>query len=205
MSNDVKPLAAALCCAMTTLAAARDVGPPGSSDEVRGVLAVRAGVALPFGSARAGVAIGDLLSGAVPLSIELGARGDATTVGFQLSYARAFVAACPRDASCSGDMMRAGLEVLYRFSPGERVSTWAGAGLGWEGSRFAIGARRTRLDALELLNLQLGREVTLRRGTTLGPYLAATFAQFLEQDGTPIAEKAPHAWIELGFRGAFGL
>ena len=116
----------------------------------------------------------------------------------------AFVAGCPAVASCSGDVMRAGLEVLHRFTPGERGSTWAGAGLGWEGTRFAIGSRRTRLDALELLNLQLGREITLRRGTTLGPYLEATFAQYLEQDGVPIAEKAPHLWLELGFRGAFG-
>jgi hypothetical protein len=201
-----RPLAAALLCALATAAAARDrLPPPGGEEEVRGILAFRAGVALPFGNARAMLPMSDLVSGALPVGVELAGRGGATTFGVAAEYGRAFVASCPAGASCSGAVIRAGIELLHRFSPGSRVSTWVGGGLGWEETEVTRAGRSIRVDSFELLNLQLGRDVEVSKGVLVGPFLAGTFAQGMQQDGKDIKDKSPHVWVQLGFRVELGL
>jgi hypothetical protein len=194
-------LAAALACAIATAAGARDRPAPGGGEELSGVLALRAGVALPAGSATKGVLFSDALAtGALPLGVELGARGTNTTLGVEVEWGRSFVPSCPAGQDCAGSVWRAGLEVLYRLSPESRASTWLGVGMGYEGTTLRVGDRSTRLDSFELLNLQLGRDVALGRGVLLGPFVAATFAQGMTVDGKDVQDKSPHAWLQLGLR-----
>lgn len=102
-------------------------------------------------------------------------------------------------------MVRAGLELLHRFSPGSRVSTWVGGGLGWEETQVSRAGRSIRVDSFELLNLQVGRDVAVSRDVLVGPFLLVSFAQGMEQDGKDIKQKSPHGWIQLGFRVELGL
>ena len=200
------PLTAALLCVLAAPAAARDRLPlPGGEEEVRGVVALRAGVALPVGNAQAGLPMSDLVSGAVPVGVELGGRGGATTFGLEAEYGRAFVANCPTGASCSGAVIRAGVELLHRFSPGSRASTWVGGGLGWEETLVTRAGRSIRVDSFELLNLKLGRDVEVSKGVLVGPFLGGTFAQGMQQDGADIKDKSPHFWVQLGIRVELGL
>jgi hypothetical protein len=197
----VKSLAAALGCALAAAAGARDRPAPGAGEELAGILALRVGVALPAGSATQGALFSETLAtGALPIGVELGARGTNTTLGFEVEWGPTFVPDCPPGQGCSGSVVRAGLEVLYRLSPGNGGSTWLGAGLGYEGTTLRVGDRSTRLDSFELLNLQLGRDFALGRSVLLGPFLAATFAQGMQLDGKDVREKAPHAWFQLGLR-----
>jgi hypothetical protein len=145
----------------------------------------------------------DLASGAVPVGLELAARAGQTTVGVLVEYGRALVADCPGAASCSGSVVRAGLEVLYRFTSVPGGSGWLGGGLGWEGTRITRAGRTTRYDALELLNLQAGRDFAVG-SARLGPFLAITFAQAMQQDGKDLEQKSPHAWVQAGIRVELG-
>lgn len=199
-------IAAALASALAGGAAARDLTPPPRpGDGVRGIVALRAAVALPAGDARAGVPLGDLVSGALPVGVELAARGGATTFGLAFEWGRAFVARCPAGAACSGSVVRAGIELLHRFSPEARASTWMGGGLGWEGTEVSVGGRTTRVDSFELLNLQAGRDVAVGGSVTVGPFVAATLAQGMQQDGADIERKSPHFFFQLGVRVELGL
>jgi hypothetical protein len=200
-----RALAAAVACALATAAAAREGLQPPGDDDVRGLLALRAGVGLPVGNARARVPMNELVSGALPIGVELGGRGGPTTFGLQLEWAHAFVARCPAGAPCSGTAWRAGVELLHRFSPRSRVSTWVGGGIGWEETQVSAGGRSVRVDSFELLNLQVGRDIEVSRGVLVGPFLLASFAQGIEQDGKDIKDKSPHAWIQLGLRVETGL
>lgn len=195
-------LAAALACALAAPAAARErPAPRGAGEPVRGFVALRAGAALPLGNAVARVPMGDLVAGAVPLGVELAARGGATELGLLVEYGPAFPPECPARGGCTARLTRAGLEVLHRFSPGPRGSAWAGAGLGWERTAVTLAGRTTRLDSLELLNLQVGRDFALGQGgVVLGPYLAGTLAQGLELDGQDVKRKSPHVWLQVGLR-----
>lgn len=198
--------AAALACALATAAAARErPPPPGAAEEVRGLVALRAGVGLPAGDAMKGAPLGDAVSAAVPLGLELAARGGATTLGLALEWGRGFVRRCPAGLACSASVARAGVELLHRFGPADRGSAWLGGGLGWERTAWSVAGRSTRLDSFELLNLQLGRDFAVGRRLLLGPFVLATFAQGMQLDGKDLKRKSPHAWLQLGVRGELGL
>lgn len=194
-------LAAALACALGGPAPARARPPPAGSEPVTGFVAVRAGAALPAGHARARVPMDDLVAAAVPVGLELAARGGSTELGLLVEYARGFPPVCPPRGACAASVVRAGIELLHRFSPGRGGSAWAGAGLGWEGTSVSLGDRTTRYDALELLNLQLGRDFAAG-GLLVGPFVVATLAQGIEQDGKDIPQKRPHVWLQVGVRAA---
>jgi hypothetical protein len=198
-------LAAALACAAAGAASARERPLPPANDDVRGLVAIRAAAAVPVGDARDQLRMDDLVAGAVPVGIELAARGGQTTLGFVVEYGRGLATRrCPSGAACSASVTRAGIELLHRFSAGSGGSGWAGAGLGWEGTKATLGGRSTRIDALELLNLQAGRDFAVGRGVLLGPFVLATFAQGMAQDGKDIKQKSPHAWFQLGLRAELG-
>lgn len=193
-------LLAVLACALAAPALARDRPPvPRPEEEVTGVIAVRVGGAVPVGNARARVPMEDLVAIAVPVGLELAARGGATTLGFLVEYGHAFVPECPHGRTCSASVIRAGLEVLYRLSPAEKGSGWVGAGLGGESTSVSIAGRSTRYTSFELLNLQAGHDVPL--GPILvGPFVGVALAQGMEQDGQDIKSKSPHAWLQVGIR-----
>jgi hypothetical protein len=198
-------LAAALACAAAGAAAARERPPPPGGEEVRGLVALRLGAALPMGDARDQLRMDDLVAGAVPVGLELAARGGRTTLGFLVEYGRGLgTRRCPAGATCSASVTRAGIELLHRFSGGSGGSGWVGGGLGWEGTSATLAGRSTRLDSLELLNLQAGRDFAAGRGLLLGPFVAATFAQGMSQDGKDIKQKSPHTWLQLGIRVELG-
>jgi hypothetical protein len=194
-------LAAALACALCGSAAARErSSPPAPSEPVTGFVALRAGAALPAGHARSRVSMDDLVAAAVPVGLELAARGGATELGLLVEYGRGFPPSCPARGACAASVVRAGIELLHRFSPGRGGSAWAGGGLGWEGTAVTLGGRTTRYDSLELLNLQLGRDFAVAGGLLVGPFVAATLAQAIEQDGKDIPQKSPHVWLQVGLR-----
>jgi hypothetical protein len=201
----VRSLAAALACAAAAAAAAGGARADGMQEEARGFVAARAAAALPAGNAREGLPMGDLVSGALPVGLEVGARGGGTALGFAVEWGPALAAGCPAGAACSGALARAGIELLHRFAPAGRASAWVGGGLGWERTRVSRAGQGTRVDSLELLNLQVGYDWAVSPRAAVGPFLLATFAQGMQQDGEDVQRKSPHLWLQLGVRGELGL
>lgn len=199
-------LAAALACAAGAGVAAREPAPRRPGDEVRGIVALRAGAALPLGEVRDRQRLDGLIAGAVPVGLELAARGGRTTIGVLVEHGLGLATRrCPAYATCSASVTRAGVEVLHRLSAGRGGSGWAGGGLGWEGTRATVAGRSTRVQSLELLNLQAGGDVALGRGVLVGPFVAATFARAMTQDGKDIQDKRTHFWLQLGIRAELDL
>lgn len=196
--------AAALALALAGPGAARERPAPAGDDAVTGVVALRAGAALPAGEARAGLPVGDLVRVAAPVGLELAARGGTTTFGVLVEYGPGLAGSCPAGARCAGAVTRAGVELLERRAAGPGGAAWIGAGVGWERTSATVAGRTTRVDSLELLNVQAGRDFAAGGGVLLGPFVAATLARGMTQDGVDLDRKRTHAWLQVGIRAELG-
>jgi hypothetical protein len=211
----------------TLLVAGAAVAAPGI--EVQPELGVRLGYALPFGSAENGVNLDRGISGAVPVVIEAGVDlGRAVFVGglFQYGFAQVkdSTGFCGGNGnSCSGSVVRVGIEGMYHFLPELAFAPWAGLGFGYEwlttsasssGLGGLSGSHTYR--GIELLTLQGGAEY--RTGQwTIGPFLAYSLGRFDTSTGSAqlgstagstggdISDTAIHSWLMFGVRGAYGL
>ncbi len=176
---------------------------------------LRAGVALPFGSAFTGSgALSDTITGYVPLRIDVGYRfARHFYVGVDGQLAAIVPAGCASGFTCSGTNTRIGVMVAYHFAPGGTFDPHVGVGTGYEvlhtsraidGAAVDITAR-----GLELLDLEAGGDVRLGRAWRIGPVLSGSLGRFtsVAVNGTPSTDYATalHAWAMLGIRGAFDL
>jgi len=179
-------------------------------------LGLRAAYALPMGSLRSGVDLGDAVSGLIPLQVDALYRINGQyAVGAYASYGFAFIkdAACGNGASCSGSVLRLGVEGIVRFAVSGSFIPWVGAGIGYESLKIKASTGATSLtstaNGIELLTLQGGGELVTAPDFAVGPFVSLSIGQYRSaSNGTvnqDIADKSIHEWFQIGIRGVFSL
>lgn len=177
-------------------------------------LGARVGYGIPMGDARAGISLGDVVSGQVPVQLDATWRFDRSwRLGLYAQYGFAQVAGafCPAGASCSGDNLRLGVQAAYAFAAAD-WSPWIGAGVGveWQTATVSTGGVSSdlRLFGFEMLNLQAGVDWRPSAGLALGPFVSFALGQY--QTVTSGAASASlstalHEWLQFGVKGTFDL
>ncbi len=210
-------VAAALALACSATAAAQDPRgrPPGGIE-----LGWRTGYAMPAGDAigmpngQKALALGDVVTGALPLRLEGGYRlVPAVFVGADVELARALLSAqqgCPvPGVSCRASRILFGPEVQLHAWPGGEADPWAGIALGYEVLNVdsTLGGGSFRGGTLELsLGVDWRPDVRL----AIGPFAAGALGWFLgctSSSGASCSLPAigTHEWLTLGVRAAFDL
>lgn len=208
------PIAAvALCVALAP--AARAAVPPLE-------LGARAGYAVALGDAARDVGMRELtVASQVPLQLEVSARlwrdlsaGLYASYGFGRADDAALFGACGvPGVSCSGRVLRAGIQGRWSFPDVQPFVPWAGAGLGWEWARVegkdVTGRSTIDLDGLDL-SLQGGGDYRLTSRLAIGPYVQLGLGRYRRDRVTvggtsagsgSIAHPAFHGWLGLGVAG----
>jgi len=189
-------------------------------------LGVRLGYGVPFGNVGGdpGRALDEILSGHVPVVLEGGYRlTPPLTLGVYAQYGFAQVkettaTGCGQlGTTCSGSVVRLGVQALYRLDALAKLMPWLGAGFGYEWINVdgsgVLGDASLGVRGFEVLNLQLGGDIVLNHIVALGPFISFSFARFetssvgtggneVESD---LNNKRFHEWLQLGVRGAFSL
>lgn len=182
----------------------------------------RLGYALPFGSADKGDKLSDTFSGAIPIVLEAGYRLNPNiTVGALFQYAFAQVkddTLCGNGVSCSGHVMRLGIEGIYNFNLDSVLTPWVGLGVGYEwmgvsaeanGVSASVSAR-----GFEFLSLHAGGDYRMSSQLALGPFLSFSLSQYSRESADipglgsmsgDVTDKALHEWLQIGVRGKFGI
>jgi hypothetical protein len=188
-------------------------------------LGLRLGYAIPFGDidANAGNGLASAFSGAIPFVLEGGYRfNQQLTLGALFQYGFAQVkdgnaSGCGGGVSCSGSIVRLGIEGIFHFPNPGMFAPWAGAAIGyeWMGISASGGGLSTSAGAsgIEFLTLQGGAEYRMAPQFTLGPFASLSFARYgtVSVDNgtgsvsTDISDPALHEWLQLGVRGSFNL
>lgn len=196
-------------------------GAPDAGVEV----ALRTGVALPYGELWNGMKLKSYASVVVPFVVEAGYRlipGLFLAGRFQYGYAFVHnpVGSC-QDISCDGSVITVGAEVLYRFAPEAAFAPWVGVGLGYEWAAADITFSSVPQSANSYSYrgpqglLQVGGDGRVGRQVVLGPFVEVALGRFdkaeehthsADFDATIdlLASPAWHAWFSLGVRGAYG-
>jgi hypothetical protein len=202
-------------------AAARAQGAPDQGVEV----AVRTGLALPFGSIQNGSNLDSYASSAVPIIIEGGYRLDSNLLfGARFQYGFPQLknpnGGCSGNVSCDGSVVMLAAEAAYRFQPEATFAPWAGVGFGyeWASADFTApnaGGGATNKGFLGLV--QVGGDIHIAPKFVLGPFLEASFGRYDSADARvrifntvtessgDITNTAWHTWVTLGARGAFDI
>ncbi len=177
-------------------------------------LGARVGYAVPVGDVSAGISLGSVVAGLVPVQLNATWRFDPTWrlgLYLQYGYSRIADAFCPPGASCSGAQLGLGVQGAYAFATGS-PTPWIGAGLGLElqmATVSADGARNTlRLFGFEVVDLQAGLDWRLPSGFAIGPFASFGLGQYRTvTSGGASADLATalHGWLRLGVKGAFDL
>ncbi len=199
-------LAAALALAHAgTARAGQDSGPS---------LGARAGYAIPVGDASAGISLGNVVAGLVPVQLDAAWRFDASwRLGMYFQYGLARIAGdfCPVGASCSGTQLRLGVQGAYALATGSPIP-WIGIGLGAEWQTATVsadGARSTlRLLGFEVVDLQAGVDWRASSAFAIGPFASAGLGQYrtVISGGTSAnLATALHGWLRLGVKATFDL
>jgi hypothetical protein len=119
--------------------------------------------------------------------------------------------------TCSGSVVRLGLQGIYRLELPSLFLPWFGLGVGYEwlglefkgpGGTASVGAR-----GLEFITLQAGGEYRIAPQFGLGPFVSLSLGQYdslsLTTGSTTmtgdITNKKLHEWLQFGLRGLFSL
>jgi hypothetical protein len=221
MRANARILAFLMVVLPAALAAAQGAPVPDRGAEV----AVRTGLAIPFGSTAEGSDFDQYASSAIPLLVEAGFRVDSHLfLGGRFGYAFPNLKnpnnVCT-NASCDGSVITLGIEGIYRLMPEETFAPWLGVGLGYDWTSVDVTAQNANLGGSATYSgfqgiLMAGGDYRVNQQLVLGPALEASFGRFdtvatetrlggsttsMEAD---ITDTAWHTWITLGIRGAWG-
>ncbi len=184
-------------------------------------LTARAGIAKPFGEASKGEKLGDAITWAFPLQVDLQFRfAKQLSAGAYFRYAPASLDATVSNAcsassvSCSFADVAFGGIAEYRFR--ERLEgPWVGALVGYEllkGTQSQLGTKtKSTLSGLDL-GAQAGVDFELG-GLLLGPWASLNVGEFtkekIESGGATrsgsIDQKELHGWFQVGVRASLVL
>jgi hypothetical protein len=174
-------------------------------------LGLRLGYAMPFGDAAQGATLSDGISGAIPFVLEAGYRFTPNvTAGALFQYAPIQAKNCPTGDTCSGSVVRLGIQGLYNFRMPTVLDPWVGVGLGYEWLNLSeTGQADASLSGFEFLNLQGGGDYRLAPQFALGPFISFSIARYgsASSGGTSIdiQQTAVHEWLQIGVRGTFSI
>lgn len=199
---------------------------------------LRTGFAMPFGKAGEtrldpiGVErdVGDLVGYRVPIWIDVGYRASAGVhVGAYGQIGLGGGGDCA--GSCNASDIRLGAQVLFHTAPGSSADVWLGIGAGWEWlSTYQLVTDSATLErnpdfvatssvrvgetlAGPELTIQLGLDLDVEPGLSLGPFAVASVGQYLSDgfecrgvacptDGD-LEGGAFHGWLGVGLRGSY--
>jgi hypothetical protein len=184
---------------------------------------VRLGYALPFGNTGGTEKLSDGLSGAVPIVLEAGYRINGNfTVGALFQYGLAQIknnstTMCGGAVSCSGSVVRLGIEGIYNFNLDTALSPWVGVGTGYEWLNISLSSGGQSASAstkgLEFLTLHGGADYHVSPQLALGPFVSFSLGEYsttsVDMGGNStsadVTDKKLHEWLQLGVRGKFGI
>jgi hypothetical protein len=165
----------------------------------------------PHGERVAGDDLARVVVGQVPVEASAGFRtAFGLSVLAQGRYGRLIARGCT--SSCSGSVVRVGVDVEYHFTPEDRVDHYVAIGAGYEWLALDAGKSRLRYRGPEWLTVAFGEEFPLGP-IGIGPVLSLSLGQFthLESDvppvppiAEPIDNRAVHVWLLLGVRVSYG-
>jgi hypothetical protein len=181
-------------------------------------LGLRLGYAVPFGDIDGTASLASQFSGGIPFVLEGGYRiNRAFTVGALFQYAVLSVKdnglGCGNGISCSGSVVRFGIEGIYHIPVTGQAAPWVGAATGYEWMNIdgTIGDTTMSIgeNGFEFLTLQGGADFRLAPQFSLGPFASFSFARYSSMTGggvsVDIADPAVHEWLQIGVRGNFNL
>jgi hypothetical protein len=185
-----------------------------------GEVALRTGVAFPFGESGEGYDFDQYASSAIPLLLEAGFRADASMfVGGRFGYAFPDLKnpnnGCA-NASCDGSVVTLGLEGIYRINPYNTFAPWLGVGGGYEwtsanATALNVNAGFTLMGFHGLL--MAGGDYRINEKLVIGPAIEWLFGRFGSVEARApvfgnvtrdVMNTSWHHWLTLGVRGAFG-
>jgi hypothetical protein len=190
--------------------------PPPPVDRPGFDLGLRLGYALPMGSVAEGSDLSDGISGQIPLQVDALYRVNSQyAVGGYVGYGYAFVKdeGCDPGASCSGSVLRIGVQGTIRFPSASSFVPWVGAGFGYEWLKLkeSAGGQSATLTVkgFEFLSLQAGGEFRSSSEFSIGPFVSLSFARYSSGEvggvSGDINDPAFHEWLQFGLRGLFSL
>ncbi len=190
-------------------------------------LGLQSAYAIPLGTAGDGTSLSDLSTGSYPFQLDIGYRLDRRwQVGAYLGYGPASLADDARRTLAAAGatdirghaLMRLGLQATYDLAPEARFAPWVGLGVGYEWLRYASAkvptAGGTADEELGLrgfdATVQLGGDYRLTPSFRVGPFAALSVGRYTSTvsevvPSVDIADRAFHAWLQVGLRGAFNL
>lgn len=192
-------------------------------------LAIRTGVAIPFGSAKdedandtavagARSELSDLAGPQIPVAIDLGAKpnkhvfiGAYVSLGFGLA-AGALSDACDQlQRDCRSTSFRVGGQIHYSIAPDERLNPWVGYGLGLSWLTVGDDGARTQLRGFDFGRFMAGLDIRVSRTVGLGPFADFAIGKYagrtIETASGEVDEdlqgRAFHYWLTIGPRVVF--
>lgn len=176
-----------------------------------GSLSLRTGWAIPIGNIVGNVKMTEFFDGFVPVQLDLDfAVSEGVRLGLYGSYGFASVV-CNPAISCSGRDIRVGAQALFALSDAS-FGPWLGVGAGFEHARYEDTTHpypgvnyvaRSDLNGWEA-TVQGGAAWDLGQRWKVGPYLLLGAGRYEGGDISDSADKAVHAWLQVGIRGSLG-
>jgi len=200
----------------TTAAPAAGAAAGGSGLE----LGLRLGYGLPMGDAVRDGKLGDVISGKIPIWVDVGYRVNPNIyVGAFFAYGIASinkdkVPECSLNGvDCSGSTMDLGVMAAYHIMPDQSFDPWVGLGVGYEIAKLSASAggqsQSTSYSGLTFANIQVGGDYRVNNNLGIGPFVSFALGQYsscsVDNGSCSIADKAMHEWLTIGVRGTYGI
>lgn len=174
-----------------------------AGDDVGFELGARVGYGVPIGefSGEGTASISEMVSGQIPLWLDLGVRADRLFVGGYFQYGIGLLGgdiaeecedledladAAGNSAGCRVRDIRVGFQLHYHLGKPNQADPWLGAGFGYEWLTHSTwaeaGSQDVTIDVtakgFELLNLQGGVDFLLGQSAAIGPFFTWTLSRF---------------------------
>jgi outer membrane protein OmpA-like peptidoglycan-associated protein len=120
---------------------------------------------------------------------------------------------CVAGADCSGSGVGLGAQATWRFGL-DRISPWAGAGVGYEWGKYVVKEGADTLDVRASgpeLRLMGGVDFAVGERYAVGPFAQWGLGRYASLDATSplgsssgaIPDQSVHSWFTVGLRGSF--
>ncbi len=174
-------------------------------------LGARIGFSVPLGHLTQAGNLGDLMSGTIPIGLELAIRGNknvAVGVGFDL--APGLTKNCDPGFSCSATDYRLRVEAIFTARAGMMMDPWLGVGIGYEWlslSESGMGSIQTT--GWDYFNIEVGGEIRLGSQAALGPFVGLSVGEYSSASSGgysgDITNQSVHEWLQFGVRGTINI
>jgi len=188
-------------------------------------LALRTGVAIPFGDTFKDNKLSDGVAAQLPLVVDIGGKvipnlflGGYLGIGVGGVGGRTADFCDAADLSCLGVGIRIGVEAQYHILPAEFVNPWIGYGIGYESLGVGISGNggpdtSSSVGGLEFAHFMGGADFRLSRVAGIGPFIDVSLGRYGSQttdNGSTTTSRdidsslrATHGWVMFGARVVF--